>query len=140
MIATCLARVLADDNPVLVDADVEEPNAGLLIPHQPIKAWPAFRPVPSIDLNKCTFCGKCAELCRFNALVVLEAEVMVFTELCHSCGLCSYICPENAIDEVKHKIGVIEESDLASGGKLITGRLLVGELQSPALIKEVRES
>lgn len=140
LVATCLARVLAEYNPLLVDADVEEPNAGLLIPHQPIRTWPAFRPVPAIDMDRCTFCGKCAELCRFNALVVLPTEVMVFTELCHSCGLCTYICPENAINEVHHQIGIIEESNLAGGGKLITGRLLVGEVQSPPLIKEARES
>lgn len=88
----------------------------------------------------CTLCGKCAEVCRFNALVVTPAEVIVFTELCHSCGLCSYICPENAIREVDHKIGVIEESELLSGGKMITGRLLVGEVQSPPLIKAAKES
>ncbi len=140
LVATCLARVLADYNPVLVDADVEEPNAGLVISHQPVNIRPAFRPVPSIDMKSCTLCGKCAELCRFNALVVLPGEVMVFTELCHSCGLCAYICPENAINEANHKIGVIEESALLSGGHLITGRLLVGEVQSPPLIKTARES
>ncbi|KUG03322.1 mind superfamily p-loop atpase containing an inserted ferredoxin domain [hydrocarbon metagenome] len=140
LVATCLARILADYDPVLIDADVEEPNAGLVIPHQNINNWPVFRPVPAIDMTSCTLCGKCAELCRFNALVVLPGEVMVFSELCHSCGLCAYICPENAINEVNHPIGVIEESDLLSGGHLITGRLIVGEVQSPPLIKAAREA
>ncbi len=138
LVATCLARILAEYNPILIDADVEEPNAGLVIPHRVIDTKPAFRPVPEVDMKSCTLCGKCAELCRFNALVVLPSEVMVFTELCHSCGLCAYICPENAINEVNHKIGVVEESDLLSGGQLITGRLLVGEVQSPPLIKAAR--
>ncbi len=140
LVATCLARILAEYNPILIDADVEEPNAGLVIPHRLMDTKPAFRPVPEIDMKSCTQCGKCAELCRFNALVALPAEVMVFTELCHSCGLCAYICPENAINEVNHKIGVIEESDLLSGGQLITGRLLVGEVQSPPLIKAARDT
>ncbi len=140
LVATCLARILAEYNPIVIDADVEEPNAGLVMPHRVIDTKPAFRPVPEVDMESCTLCGKCAELCRFNALVVLPSEVMVFTELCHSCGLCAYMCPENAINEVNHKIGDIEESDLLSGGQLITGRLLVGEVQSPPLIKAARET
>jgi MinD superfamily P-loop ATPase len=140
LVATCLTRILAEHNPVLIDADVEEPNAGLVIPHQLRRTFPVYRPVPEVDMNNCTLCGKCAELCRFNALVVLPAEVMVFTELCHSCGLCSYVCPEDAINEKDHKIGVIEESVLPGGGQLVTGRLLVGEVQSPPLIKVARET
>lgn len=139
LVATCLARILADHNPILIDADVEEPNAGLVISHRVIDTKPAFRPVPAIDMESCTLCSKCADLCRFNALVVLPDQVMVFTELCHSCGMCAYICPENAINEADYKIGVVEESVLLSGGQLITGRLLVGEVQSPPLIKAARE-
>lgn len=140
LVATCLARVLSEYHPVLIDADVEEPNAGLVIPNQKKSTQPVFRPVPFIDMDTCTFCGKCAQLCRYNALVVLPHTVMVFNELCHSCGMCSYLCPEKAIKEVDHQIGVLEEAALVSGGKLITGRLAVGEAQSPPLIKAARRA
>ena len=43
--------------------------------------------------DKCTFCGKCQEICQFNAITVLKNKVLIFDELCHSCGGCERICP-----------------------------------------------
>ncbi len=58
---------------------------------------------PIIDETKCTHCGKCAQVCRFNALVVLPSQVMVFDDLCRGCGACIPACPEGAISEKKRK-------------------------------------
>lgn len=140
LVATCIARVLADFSPVLLDADVEEPNAGLVLPHKIERTVPVSRPVPAVNLASCTFCGECAEICNFNALAVLPDKVMVFNELCHSCGACAYLCPEHAIKETEHHIGVLEKASLLSGGTMVTGRLVVGEPQSPPLIKKVKEA
>jgi MinD superfamily P-loop ATPase len=140
LVATCLTRHLAVSHPVLIDADVEEPNAGLLLAHQLEKTFPVYRPVPEIDSEACTQCGLCADICRFNALVVLPESVMVFNELCHSCGACEYLCPEKAIKEEKHRIGSIEQSVLNDGGTLISGQLSIGEAQSPPLIKATRDA
>ncbi|MDD4171825.1 MAG: ATP-binding protein [Syntrophomonas sp.] len=138
LLSTSLMKVLADYDPVLIDADVEEPNAGLILRQEVIDTADVNRPVPEIDLQKCNFCGKCAEICNFNALVVLADKVLVFNELCHSCGACAYLCPQNAIKEKGHPIGVIEEGRVLSGGTLLTGRLNVGEAQSPPLIKAAK--
>ena len=51
-------------------------------------------------LFQCTLCGKCAEVCAFNAIAIIKQTVLVFPELCHGCGACSYMCPEKAICEV----------------------------------------
>ena len=139
-LATCLVRYLKDRHPVVIDADVEEPNTGLHLPHEVVARFPVHRPVPSVDYDHCTFCGKCAEICRFNALVVSREVVLVYKELCHSCGACSFLCPERAIKEEPHLIGTIEEARLKTPepGKLFTGRLIIGEAQSPPLIKAVK--
>ncbi|MDD2619889.1 MAG: ATP-binding protein [Syntrophomonadaceae bacterium] len=138
LLSTCLMKVLSEYNPVLVDADVEEPNAGLVLKQQVIDTVKVNRLVPEIDLQQCNLCGKCAEICKFNALVVLAHKVLVFNELCHSCGACAYLCPEAAIKEKGHHIGVIEEADIPGYGTLLTGRLTVGEAQSPPLIKATK--
>lgn len=138
LLSTCMIKVLAEKNAILMDADVEEPNAALAF-LQPISATTTVhRPVPQILPEYCTYCGLCAEICEFNALVVLADKVMVFPELCHSCGACSYLCPYAAIDEVDHPIGVIEETSLQKSGILLTGRLNIGEAQSPPLIKALK--
>jgi MinD superfamily P-loop ATPase len=94
-------------------------------------------PVPEVDESKCTYCGKCAQICEFNALVVVKEKVLFFPELCHGCGGCSYICPEKAIKEVKREIGVIEKGT-ANGMDFSHGVLNVGEPMAPPLIKQVK--
>ena len=123
----------------LLDCDVEEPNAHLFIDPVIEKTETVYAPVPTIDETKCTFCGKCAEICRFRALAVLGQTVVTFPELCHSCGGCVAVCPENAISETGRELGIIEsghKGDLT----FIHGRLRVGEAMSPPLIKAVRKA
>lgn len=135
LLSTCLMKVLAYYKPVLIDADVEEPNAGLVLKQQIAATTVVNRLVPEINPQLCNLCGKCAEICVFNALVVLTDKVLIFNELCHSCGACAYLCPQTAIKDTAHPIGVIDEAQLPGYGTIITGRLSVGEAQSPPLIK-----
>lgn len=137
-VATSLAFV-AGIGSTYVDCDVEEPNGHLFLKPE-IENSESFRiPVPRVNLEKCTFCGKCSEVCRFNAMAVLPNSVLIFDELCHGCGGCALICPELAINEQLRKIGVIEHG---SAGKVnfIQGRLNVGEPMSPPLIRQVKKS
>lgn len=139
LLSTCLIKVLADENTILIDADVEEPNAALSFMQPVLETQAVHRLVPQINPDLCTLCGECSTICNFNALVVLPDRVMVFKELCHSCGACTHLCPQAAISEKKHPIGVIEKTPLANYGTLLTGRLNIGEAQSPPLIKATKE-
>jgi len=91
-----------------------------------------------VDETKCTYCGKCAEVCAYNAIAVLKEKVLVFPELCHGCGACSYLCPESAITEEGREMGVVERGD--SGNlELIQGKINVGEAMAPPVIREVKK-
>ena len=137
-VAVNLALALEEENIQLLDCDVEEPNAHLFLkPDFNYKAGIGI-PVPTIDLAKCSFCGRCAEVCAFNALAVFQDQVMVLAELCHGCGSCAYLCPEEAITEFERPIGVIE-SGTAYGIDFAHGRLNPGEAMSPPLISAVRK-
>jgi MinD superfamily P-loop ATPase len=137
-VAVNLAIVLKDKGVQLLDCDVEEPNAHLFINPVVEKSWKVSIPVPSVDLGKCSFCGKCAEVCAFNALAVFSDQVMVLPELCHGCGSCAYLCPEKAIEEIDRPIGSVE-SGWASGFRFAQGRLNPGEAMSPPLINAVKK-
>jgi MinD superfamily P-loop ATPase len=95
-------------------------------------------PVPNIDEEKCTLCGKCSEICQFKAIVRIADTMLAFNDLCHSCGGCVKVCPVGAITEAGRELGVIEKGN-KTGIKFIHGRLRVGEAMSPPLIKKVRK-
>lgn len=135
-VATNLALVLGD-RVELLDCDVEEPNAHLFLKPQIDRTEQVDTPIPLVDEAKCTFCRKCAEICRFNAIAVVGRKVLVFPELCHSCGGCVAVCPEGAITEIGRELGTVNYGH-RNGIKFINGRLRVGEAMSPPLIKRVR--
>jgi len=138
LVATSLALSLSDNHKVqLLDCDVEEPNANILLHLALNQGQPVYIPIPKVDEAKCTYCGKCAEVCAYNAIAVLKEKVLVFPELCHGCGACSYLCPESAITEEGREVGIVERGN--SGNlELVQGRLAIGEAMAPPVIREVK--
>jgi MinD superfamily P-loop ATPase len=135
-VATNLAQSICS-NVQLLDCDVEEPNAHLFINPSFEKTETIFMPVPEVNEEKCTYCGKCAEICQFKAIAVVNENVLVFAELCHSCGGCWEVCPEGAITQSGRELGVIQKGQ-RNGIEFIHGKLRIGEAMSPPLIKKVR--
>ncbi|RLB21363.1 MAG: (4Fe-4S)-binding protein, partial [Deltaproteobacteria bacterium] len=135
-VATNLAVSLGG-NIQFLDCDVEEPNAHLFLDPDIQEVETVTTPVPEVDEEKCTLCGKCAEICQFKAIVVIGETVLAFHELCHSCGGCMEVCPEKAISEVGRELGLIEKG-YRDGLQFVHGRLRVGEAMSPPLIRQVR--
>jgi MinD superfamily P-loop ATPase len=140
-VAVSLALVLGDVQ--FIDCDVEEPNAHLFLKPALTEKTPARVMVPEVIEERCTYCGKCAEVCAFNCIAVippnagLKGGVLVFPNLCHSCGACSLLCPEGAIRESHREIGVVE-SGQAGAMRFAHGRLHIGEAMSPPLIRQVK--
>ncbi|MBU1933250.1 MAG: ATP-binding protein, partial [Candidatus Omnitrophica bacterium] len=129
---------LSIPNAQLLDCDVEEPNSHIFIKPEIHGIISVPIPVPDIDRSKCNYCGRCAEVCEYNAIAVLKDSVLVFPELCHGCGACSFLCPQCAIKEVNRQIGIVEigaKGDLQFGH----GRLNIGEAMSPPLIRALKE-
>ena len=123
----------------LLDCDVEEPNAHIFLNPQIMESRSVGLPVPQVDLEKCTYCGKCAEVCQFSAIAVIKKNVLTFPELCHGCGACSLLCPADAITEVERKIGTIEIGQ-SDGTRFIHGILEISEAMSPPLIRAVKDA
>ncbi len=136
-VATNLA-VSIESGVQLLDCDVEEPNSHLFIKPSIEGTRIITTPVPEVNKQKCTLCGKCADICQFKAIVVIADTVLTFPEMCHSCGGCMEVCPEQAITETKRELGVIENGH-RNALEFVHGRLRIGEAMSPPLIKKVRE-
>ena len=138
LVATSLALTLKDRDKVqLVDCDVEEPNAHILMKPVITHRQDVSIPVPRIAEHKCTYCGKCAEACAYNAMAVIEKHVLVFPELCHGCGACSYLCPEKAITEEARITGIVE-TGYADGVAFVQGKLAVGEAMATPVIRKTK--
>jgi len=135
-VATNLATALGQ-GVQLLDCDVEEPNAHLFIRPEIEKRETISTPVPVVDEEKCTLCGKCGEICQFKAIVVIGNTVLPFHELCHSCGGCMAVCPDDAIREEGRELGIIEVGH-RNGLEFVHGKLRIGEAMSPPLIRKVR--
>lgn len=135
-VALALANVLG--NSVLIDCDVEAPNAHIFLDPKIEGSRDFHVMVPVIDHDKCTGCGECARVCQYNALAVVRKTVIQFPELCHSSGGCVLICEPKAIAEGEHLIGEIQ---WGKAGRIdfYNGRLKIGEHLSPPLIKELKK-
>ena len=122
-----------------LDCDVEEPNGHIFLKPKIKIKQAVMVDVPGVDLDKCTGCGKCGQICQYKAIVhIKDNNVLTFEQLCHSCGGCIRVCPSGAIKPKKLDIGDIE---IGMAGKVdfVHGRLRIGYVRTPSLIKEVKK-
>lgn len=134
-ISTSLA--LCAEEPVqFLDCDVEEPNAHIFLKPVLTETEHYSVTVPKIIEERCTACGKCRDICRFNAITQFGKTVMVFPELCHSCLGCFHVCDEHALDRDEREIGILE-TGTAGPIRFIHGRVRVGEAMGVFLLKKV---
>ena len=121
-----------------LDCDVEEPNGHIFLKPDIEEIRNVTISVPEVDTELCDGCGKCGRLCQYSAIICLKDTVMTFEQLCHSCGGCMAVCPQSAIKEKQRKIGIAE---IGRANEVLygAGKLDIGAIQSPALIKHVKE-
>jgi len=120
----------------LCDCDVEEPNAHLFLNPEFTINRDVTLPLPVVDHELCAHCGKCSEICEFNAIAAMPAKTIVFPDLCHSCSGCWLVCPEKAISQGVRNLGNIS-TGTAHGMVFSQGKLRIGETQVPPLVEAV---
>ncbi len=129
---------LSLNNVQLLDCDVEEPNSHIFLKPVFERKDNVYIPVPRVDQKKCDGCGRCKEVCVYNAIAVTNKKVLIFPELCHGCGSCAYFCPYDAIKEEDREIGVVEIGK-KDGIQFIHGKLNIGQMMAPPVIKAVKK-
>lgn len=124
--------------PLFLDCDVEEPNAGLFLKPTIEERREVGQLIPEVDPAKCTYCGRCAEVCQYHAIAVVAKKVLVFPELCHGCGSCTLNCPADAIREVLDVMGTLERG-WAGSVEFAQGTMDVGEAMAVPIIRQLKQ-
>ena len=139
-VAANLARSVGNSEQKVqyLDCDVEEPNGHLFLKPQITHRRQVTIDVPQVEAEKCSACGKCGHICQYGAIVCIQETVLTFEPLCHSCGGCFRVCPDDAITPKPLEIGTVETGK-AGEIDFVSGRLNVGHVRTPTLIKEVKK-
>lgn len=123
-------------NSVLCDADVDAADLHLLMaPTVRQKTDFMGGCLAEIRQEDCVECGRCIELCRFDAI---SEDYVVDAIDCEGCGVCVDLCPEQAIDFPVQKCGEWFISDTRFG-PMVHARLGIAEENSGKLVSLVRQ-
>ena len=123
-------------NKVMADCDVDAADLHLLLDPQ-IKERHVFKGGVTAIVNKelCTSCGKCREICRFDAI---REDFVVDPISCEGCAFCSFICPAGAIEMKENTSGEWFVSDTRFG-PMVHAKLGIAEENSGKLVAQVRQ-
>jgi len=124
------------ENKVLCDADVDAADLHLITAPD-VQKKEVFQSgnTAIINRDKCTECGLCKTLCRWNAV---SDEYEIDSIACEGCGVCVYFCPEKAIDFPVNTCGEWYISDTRLG-PMVHARLGIAEENSGKLVTLVRK-
>ena len=121
---------------ILCDSDVDAADLHLLTDPK-IKERHDFQGggIAVINPDKCTECGLCRDLCRWEAI---SEQFQVDSIECEGCGVCVDFCPEQAIDFPLKTCGQWFISDTRFG-PMVHARLGIAEENSGKLVALVRQ-
>jgi MinD superfamily P-loop ATPase len=124
------------ENKILCDADVDAADLHLIMDPE-VRERQDFQSgnTAVIDQSRCTECGQCLDLCRWNA-ITNDFEVNPIE--CEGCGVCVHFCPEKAIDFPENTCGEWYISDTRFG-PMVHARLGIAEENSGKLVSLVRQ-
>ena len=124
---------------VLADCDVDAADLHLVLrPELGAEHEFSGRRQAVIDADACTACGRCAEVCRFAAVLgAADGGFTIDPIACEGCELCRRVCPADAIrmEPVVNGAWMVSETRF---GPLVHARLGVAEDNSGKLVTLVR--
>lgn len=124
------------ENKIMVDCDVDASNLHLLLTPEIKEKYPfksGFTAI--IDKDRCTQCGKCIEICRFEAI---GANYRIDPISCEGCAFCSFVCPVQAIKMEENLSGELFISETRYG-PMVHAKLGIAEENSGKLVSLARE-
>ncbi len=134
------------DHAVLADCDVDAADLHLLLEPR-VQQTHDFSggKLARIDPAKCVGCGRCREVCRFEAVAldgpgneIIQKTYTVDSIACEGCGVCVHFCPVGAIDFREAVNGQWFVSDTRFG-PMVHARLKPAEENSGKLVTLIRK-
>ncbi len=138
-IAGALAHLASsEDRLVLADADVDAANLELVLSPNVLEVHDFISGQAAvIDAAACSACGRCAEVCRFGAVVVNEESYAVDRLSCEGCASCFYQCTAMAIYMEEQRAGQWYRSETRFG-PLFHAHLFAGQENSGKLVTRIK--
>jgi len=130
---------LAKNDVVVADCDVDAADMHLLL-----KPDFAFQEdfysgeLAVIDESACTNCGLCKEVCRFDAIPVIDGQHTIDAIACEGCGYCPRVCPVDAITMQELNVGKWYISTTKTDSMMVHARLGIGQDNSGKLVAKVK--
>lgn len=132
--------LLSGNQAIIADCDVDAADMHLLLkPDYRHKEDFYSGKVARINQDICKGCGKCARICRFDAVSQNEGKWTVDELSCEGCAYCSEICPAEAIENIPCLAGELYISTIRTGGEMVHARLGIGSDNSGKLVAQVKK-
>ena len=136
---TASLAYLGGNDVIVADCDVDAADMHLLMKPINEKREAFFSGVlAKIAQGKCIKCGKCAEICRWEAIPVINANYKIQPLDCEGCGYCALVCPTQAISMSEQNVGDWIISDVKTDTQMVHARLGIGAENSGKLVAKVK--
>ncbi|MBA7514169.1 Iron-sulfur cluster carrier protein [subsurface metagenome] len=150
---------------VMADCDVDAADLHLIL-HPKVKEKHEFKGLPKAFINqkKCTGCGECAKVCRYGAVINIDArykmqarpasqgeavdtryknkknnlQFLIDASSCEGCAICMHVCPVDAIS-MKDTISGEWYISETKYGPMVHAKLGIAEENSGKLVSVVRQ-
>lgn len=127
------------ESAVFVDCDVDAANLHLIMVPEVYHSEPFDSgSIAVIDSEKCSLCGICMNLCRFDTIDIVDDLFKVDEYACEGCNLCIVICPDDAITIKENENNSIFFGN-SRFGPVVYGKLGIAEENSGKLVSKIRQ-
>jgi len=122
---------------VVADCDVDAANLNLVLNAEIMESFDFISGRrAAIDLTKCVACGRCREVCRYEAI---STDYVVDGFSCEGCGACHFLCPTGAVSFDETLCGHYYTGKNSNGQDSVFAELLPGAENSGKLVTAVRK-
>jgi len=131
---------LGGNEVVAADCDVDASDMFLLLQPDFAKSEDFYSGlISNLDQEKCSQCGECSLVCRFDAIKLINNKYHVDSFNCEGCGYCALICPDEAINMNKKNVGKWFTSKIKTESTMVHAHLGIGEESSGKLVAKVKK-
>ena len=136
---TASLAVLGGKDVVVADCDVDAADMHILLQPEVAKSEDFYSgELAVINEDICTQCGKCFDVCRFDAIDVTNGIHTVDELSCEGCGYCARVCPVDAITNIPLNVGKWNISNTRFNQPFVHAKLGIGADNSGKLVAHVK--